>query len=81
MLYYLLYKRMKHKFGYVSGVSPSLDYVTFVVLIPIAVGFVVAKLVQEYLSSSDGVSLLILMLSMGSAAVYIHVCEKHDKDS
>jgi uncharacterized membrane protein (DUF485 family) len=80
MLYYRLYKRMKRNFGFVSGVSPSLDYITFVVLIPIAVGFVIAKLVQEHVSSSEGLGYVILMLSMGSAAVYIHLCEKNDKD-
>lgn len=80
MLYYRLYKRMKRNFGVVSGVSPSLDYVTFVVLIPVAAGSAVVGLVRTYVSSSDGLSFLILMLSMAFAAVYIHLCEKHDKE-
>jgi hypothetical protein len=80
MLYYRLYKRMKRNFHFTSGVSPSLDYVTFVVLIPTGLGVLLAKLVQDYLWPGDGVSLAVLMLTIGSAALYIHLCEKGDKE-
>lgn len=80
MLYYRLYKGMERKFNYDSGIFPSLPFATFACFIPTAVGFVVAKLFQGYFSYGDDVSFFILMFFIGAATVYIHFCEKRDKD-
>ena len=44
MLYYRLYKKMKKNFHFHSAITRSLDYVTFVVLIPISLGALLSDL-------------------------------------
>jgi uncharacterized membrane protein (DUF485 family) len=80
MLYYRLYKKMKKNFHFHSAITRSLDYVTFVVLIPISLGALLSDLFLTYFWKSDEMGVLITLLPMVIAALYIHLCEKHDKD-
>jgi hypothetical protein len=80
MLYYRLYKRMKRNFYFNSPTSRSLDYVTFLLIIPIAVGVFVSNLFYAHVWTNDEVASVIILLPVGIAAVYIHLCEKRDKE-
>jgi hypothetical protein len=79
MLYYRLYKRMKRNFHFHSAITLSLDYVTFVVLIPSGLGFLIGKIVYLWWPSEE-VKYSMFFLSIGAAALYIHLCGRIDKE-
>lgn len=80
MLYDRLYKKMKKHVYFNSPVTRSLDYVTFVVLIPISLGALLSNWLFNSLWRNDEIAILLLFLPMGIAALYIHLCTKHDKN-
>jgi hypothetical protein len=80
MLYYRLYKRMKRNFGFHSAITMSLDYVTFVVLIPTGVGFAVSRVLETFFGLSETLSYFSIFVWMAVAALYIHLCSRRDKE-
>jgi hypothetical protein len=80
MLYYRLYKRMKKSIGFRSAVSFSFEDFTFIFLIPILVGVIVADIFYTYFWASDELATMIFLLPMFCAGLYIYFCAKFDKD-
>ena len=57
-----------------------LDYVLFAIIIPVRVGSILGNILQRLGIVGDGFGFLIMVLSVISAALYIQVCEKIDKE-
>jgi len=74
-----MYMAMKKSFGFHTVIGFSLDYATFVVLIPTFVGFIFGAMLHSIFEVTEETRYLVILLFMGCAALYIHICARIDK--